>query len=237
MANYNEILGKDWARVLKPFLTSNDWKLIKQELNKCVRGIENMYPNVDSIFNAFTYCPYNELSVVLLTTNSYGADNDGVAFSSSRTPFMSDFPKVLSKIFDAIEKDVSNGLYLNQEPDLWRLAKQGMLLLNCDITSFENKPGKHLKLWHPFIKYVIKYLATYNTGLVYILIGSHAHKFERYIPSENNYIFKVEHPMLSVKENRPWVYNNIFSKTSEIVKKLNNKELDWTKVFVRWEEI
>lgn len=236
MADYAEIMGKDWARIMKPFLISDEWKQIRAELVKQNKSLEKMYPAADDIFKAFRSCPYGDMITVFLTTNPYGKNNDGLAFSSKTTDFMSDWPKCLNLIFDAVEQDVADGLYLNREPDLWRWADQGVLLLNCDITSIEGKPGAHLKLWHPFMKHLFQFIGQHNTGIIYVLIGTHAQKFERYINKEANDIIKLEHPMVALKEKRAWKHENVFSRINAISKFLNNRSIDWTKNIQTWEK-
>jgi len=236
MADYAEIMGYDWARILKPFLQSDEWKSIRAELVKQNKSLEKMYPVADDIFKAFRSCPYGDMITVFLTTNPYGKENDGLAFSSKTTDFMVDWPKCLDCIFDAVEQDVSDGLYLHREPDLWRWADQGVLLLNCDITSIPGKPGAHLKLWHPFMKHLFKFMGTHNSGIIYVLIGQHAHKFAQYINPEANDIFKLEHPMVALKEKRPWNHQNIFSRINEISNFLNNRSINWTQIKNIWEK-
>ncbi len=234
MADYKEILGADWARILKPFLQSDEWKSIRQQLIDQNKSLEKMYPIADDIFKAFRSCPYGDMITVFLTTNPYGKDNDGLAFSAKSVDCFEDHPKVLNAVFDAVEQDVADGLYLNRESDLWRWADQGALLLNCDITSLEGKPGAHLGLWHPFMKHLFKFMGQHNTGIVYVLIGLHAHKFERYINKENNDVFLLEHPMAALKEKRPWNHQNIFSRINEISIFLNNRSIDWTQNINKW---
>lgn len=236
MADFAEILGKDWARILKPFLQSEEWKTIRAELAKQNKSLEKMYPAPDDIFRAFKSCPYCDMITVFLTVNPYGKESDGLAFSSKSTDFMLDYPKVLNLIFDAVEQDVADGLYLNREPDLWRWADQGALLLNADLTAIEGKPAAHLKLWHPLMTYLFKFMGEHNTGVVYVLIGSHAHKFERYINQENNDVIKLEHPMQALTEKRPWKHENVFSRINEISKFLNNRSIDWTKNLTTWDK-
>lgn len=235
MADYGEIFGKDWARILKPFLQSDEWKTIRGEIAKMAKNNVEFYPKVDDIFRAFETCPYGEMSTVILTTNPYDVQNDGLAFSCKTADFGDKCPPVLEAIFDGIEQDVCNGLYLNRESDLWRWADQGVLLLNTDLTTIKGKPGAHQKLWFPFVKYVIKTIATYNTGICYILVGSFAQKFAQYINPKNNDIFMLEHPMVAVKEKRKWKHENVFSRVSAITNLLNNRSIDWTKNKKPWD--
>lgn len=227
MADYVEIFGKDWAQVLKPFLQSKDWKNILAELKKQ----KELYPDTDDIFKAFKSCPYTELTTVFLTTNPHTIESDGLALSSKNADIMIDYPKVLDVIFDAVEEDVADGLYLNREPDLWRWANQGVLLLSCNLTTLKGDLKAHISLWMPFIKYVLKYLFE-NNNLVYVLIGDHAQKIEKLISLKTNKVFTVEHPMVAMKEKRPWNYKNIFSQINEI---LYHRPIDWTTAFNSWD--
>lgn len=230
MSKYNEIFGADWVRVLKPFLQSEEWQILRTELKEASKG--KIYPHIDDIFRAFKLCPYNELMTVFLTTNPYDVQNDGLAFSTSTTG-MDDNPKVLDCIFDAVQADYP---YCNQykDSDLGRWAQQGVLLLNCDLTTVKGKPGAHLQMWHPMMKHIFKYLGQYNTGIIYVLIGTHAHKFSQYIIPENNDIFKLEHPMVAVKEKRAWDHKNVFKRINDIGTFLNNRSVDWSKNINKW---
>jgi uracil-DNA glycosylase len=232
MSKYNEIFGETWVRILKPFLQSQEWKEILSEL-KASRALK-MYPEVDDIFRAFKLCPYNKLVTVFLTTNPYDVQNDGLAFSTPDRDLFKDHPKVLDCIFDAVEQDVCDRPYLNRHSDLERWAKQGVLLLNCDLTAIKGKPGEHLKLWHPLMKALFTHMGEYNTGITYVLIGQHAQKFSRYINKDLNTVFNIEHPMIAVKEKRLWDHKNIFKEINTISKSLNNQEIDWTKN-ITWE--
>ena len=236
MSKYVEIFGADWARVLKPFLQSEDWQTIRGELKKNMSNSNPMYPAVDDIFRAFKLCPYRRITTVFLTTNPYDTQNDGLAFSSKSASIFTDHPKVLDSIFNAVEEDVCNGVYLNRDSDLQRWAEQGVLLLNCDLTAVKGKPGAHLKMWHPMIKYIFKHMGEFNTGILYVLIGTHAQKFGQYINKEVNDIYNLEHPMIAVKEKRPWKHQNIFSTINRVSKFLNNHEIDWTKTINPWDK-
>ena len=226
MADYAEILGKDWARIMKPYLQSEDWRSVRQELQRCLKT--GIYPAADDIFKCFRLCPYNELTAVFLTTNAMGTNSDGIAFSSSVMDVFLDLQPVQDVIFDAVEADM-DGPYLNRDSSLDRWAKQGVLMLNCDLTTLKGKPGVHLKLWHEFMKHLFKHLGQYNTGIIYVLIGQHPQKFERYINKEANDIFNLEHPMIALKEKRPWNHQSVFKRINDISQLLNNRSVDWTK--------
>jgi uracil-DNA glycosylase len=234
MSKYVELMGRGWARIMKDYLLSEDWPKVRGEL-KAAMG-KNLYPNVDDIFKCFKHCPYDDLIAVFLTTNSMDSKSDGFAFSSVNMDIFKDLPPVQDKIFDAVEADLKGYPYLNRESQLQRWAEQGVLLLNCDLTTIKGKPGEHLKLWHNFMKHLFKHLGQYNTGIIYVLIGNHPQKFEQYINKENNDIFKLEHPMVAVKEKRPWKHQDVFKRINDISRFLNNRSIDWTKNINPWDK-
>lgn len=236
MSKYNEIFGESWVRVLKPFLKSPDWENIRAELKKSMSSMEPMYPGIDNIFRAFKLCPYDDIITVFLTTNPYDVHNDGLAFSAKSANYFEDYPPVLDTVFNAVEQDVCNGLYLNRDSDLTRWAVQGALLLNCDLTTVKGKPGEHLKLWHPMMKHIFKHMGEHNTGIIYVLIGQHAHKFAQYIHPENNEIIKLEHPMIALKKKRTWDHKEVFKRINEISTFLNNRSIDWQKNINQWDK-
>jgi len=229
MNKYDKLFGEGWARILSPFLESDDFKKIGKYLKDQVNSGKRIYPVFDDMFRAFKECPYEKLITVFLTNNAYQNQMDGLAFSAKKNVSDNDCPEQLTKIFEAVEQDVARGLYLNRNTDLTRWANQGVLLLNCDLsTEGGSKPGIHMDLWKPFIQFVITTLRNYNTGLIYCLIGQQAGHHLLGVNEECNDVYILEHPMLSIKEKRPWRHKNIFSQINIVSKLLNGTTIDWT---------
>jgi len=228
ITKYDKLFGEGWARILSPFLESEEFKTIGKYLKQQVNAGKKIYPTFDDMFRAFKECPYEELNAVWLTNNAYQSQMDGIAFSVSEES-ITVTPDPLIKIFDAIEQDVAKGLYLHRVNDLTRWANQGILLLNCDLSTEKGaKPGVHLDLWKPFIEFVLKTLSEYNPGLFYVLIGTKSSSYSSCINAENNHILELEHPMMAVKEKRPWRHKNVFHEISLFSKFMNNTVIDWT---------
>jgi uracil-DNA glycosylase len=229
MSKYDKYFGKDWAKRLTPALESDAYKKIGKELKGIVDDRKKLYPVFDNMFSAFRNCPYNKLNTVFLTTNTYEEFMDGMAFSATKAEFASDRPKVLDKVFDAIEEDVANGLYLLRDNDLTRWAEQGVLLLNLDLSNVKGaKAGEHIDLWKPFINYVLKLIHTNFTGINFVLIGKEAAKYESKINKEIHNVHVLEHPMIAVVKNRPWNYNKVFSAINGYLQMMNGFKINWT---------
>ena len=222
MNKYDNLFGSEWAKLLTPFLQSDEFKYIGKTLKDLQNTGTRIYPLFDDMFRAFKECPYDDLKVVVLTNNPYTKESDGLAFSSKERT------KVLDRIFEAVEQDVAKGFYLTRKTDLTRWANQGVLLLNLDLSTDAGKKVNHLKLWEAFMQYLMKTLAEQHPGLIYILIGKASKPYIDYLDVLANDTYALEHPMHSIKEQRPWRHKNIFSDINTASKLINNKEIQWT---------
>lgn len=227
MEKYKKIFG-NWYEIVRPFIESEDFKSIGRKLKKDHDLGIRIYPLFDEVFRAFQECSYEDLNVVMLTSNAYVAgEMDGLAFSNPKARSSEEAP-LLRKMFDGIEQDVTRGLYLNRNYDLTRWANQGILLLNCDLTTEKNKPGSHLELWKPFIEYLMTMLVQFKPGTSYCLFGKVAQKYINRIDLLANDVYVIEHPQQAVVLDRPWKHRNIFSDINRVNKFINNKEIEWT---------
>lgn len=232
MSKHEELFGEGWARILKPLLDSYIFKDIGKELRKQQKEGIIIYPKMDDIFRAFRECPWEKTIAVLATTNAYvKGQADGLAFSCAHAQSIGDTPAILKKVFDAVEKDVAKGLYLDRSNDLSRWAAQGVLLLNLDLTTVKNKPKSHLKLWEPFMKHLFRILGTYRSGITYGLIGKEAKQYNVLVNPLANDFYCIEHPMMAVLEKRDWDCKEIFSTINRISNLINNKIIEWTTPF------
>lgn len=116
---------------------------------------------------------------------------DGLAFSCSETKIPQPSLKV---IMSAIEEQLAPGSFdLENIYDLKPLANAGVLLLNSALTVEVNNAGSHLEAWSKFIAEVLFKLQEQKKDLVYVLYGSHAHKFADIIVNYKK-IYKNYHP-------------------------------------------
>ncbi|HMT01831.1 MAG TPA: uracil-DNA glycosylase [Burkholderiales bacterium] len=170
------IIDKGWQEFLRPLLPLIPFECLD----------ETHYPAKDMEFNAFNYCPFKELQVVILGQDPYFTPNtaNGLAFSSS----MPKIPHSLSIIFNSIKENC--GVVPARNPDLKRWAAQGVLLLNTALTVKPNEPDSHTKQWRPFTEKLIMELG--KKDLTWLLWGKHAKSFAPLI--KNGTIHEDIHP-------------------------------------------
>lgn len=221
-----------WLDKLGPFIETEGFddifRYLKHESSK---GI-NIFPKADQMFRAFKETPYKDLRVVIIGQDPYPQAGvaDGLAFSCSNTELCQ---PSLVEIHREIERTVYNGLNLTDSlynPDLKYLANQGVLLLNSALTVRQNNPGSHTQLWQPFMEYTIDTLNQYNSGLIFILMGSTANNlfYEKIQPFTHNTLL-VSHPasVTYMTGGQKWDSKDVFVETNRILKASNNTIINW----------
>lgn len=219
------MLSEGWFKQLKPFLKTEAFQNIRAELLRQKEDGVKISPSFDDMFNAFHYCPFEELKVVFVTANSYlQGQSDGLAFSSRLDPYK--LPPVLSKILDGMEADICDGLYLEMNGDLTRWAEQGVLLLNLDLTTIRDTKRGHMDLWKPFMK-ATRDILLKVPGLIFVLVGKEAQKFGKVIDRTTNDVYELEHPQLAVIQKRNWEHKNVFTFINRATSVIHNSEIKW----------
>lgn len=215
-----------WDRILRSFIYSKEFEDIVLALLKQTQDGKRFTPTMKNWFRAFEECPYDELKVVIIGQDPYPGLNhaDGIAFSLKDAE---NIQPSLEYMFNAINNTVYNGVNACRDIDLTRWANQGILLLNTALTTNVGKIGQHYIIWRPFMAYVFDWLSWNNPGLVYIYMGKKAEEWSDCV-NDNNYKFFITHPASASYNNlKDWDCQNVFNKTSEIVKKNYNFEIEW----------
>lgn len=180
-----------------------------QEVISRVSPIRNkICPSYKDIFKAFNKCPYRKLRLVIVGQDPYSQKNvaTGLAFAN----FNNISEKQLSPSLQVIKESIINYeiphnlITFASELEEW--AEQGVLLLNTALTCEINKPLSHSLLWRPFISQLIKNICNYNSGIVWLLLGSSAQSFKPYI-NKYQYIIEAKHPSFYARNNKKMPYN------------------------------
>lgn len=185
---------------------------------------QKVYPPGKDIFNAFEYCPFDTVKVVIIGQDPYhGAGQaNGLCFSVKPGVAM---PPSLVNIFKEIKDDL--GKEIPPNGDLERWAHQGVLLLNATLTVRASTPGSHQKKgWEEFTDAVIKVLNEEKTGLVFILWGAYAQKKGAIIDKNRHFVLSSAHPSPFSAYNG-FFGNKHFSKTNQYLSDKGIKEIDW----------
>lgn len=212
-----------WADKLKAFVMTDDFADILIKLKNMRDEDKRFTPPLKDVFTAFEKCPYKDLKVVIIGQDPYPQLGvaDGMAFSCSKTMALQPSLKYL---LEAVEDTVYGGFPTQEDPDLSRWAKQGVLLLNTALTVEVGKIGSHYDLWQPFITYVIDILSWNNPGLIWVFMGKKAQELESLVAS-NHYKFEVSHPASAAYQKASkWECEDVFNKINTILEQNNGPE-------------
>ena len=221
--NYKIHLPEDWEKAITKISSPPSLDKPIQFVEKEISENKIICPPYNQIFNAFKYCSFLDLKVVIFGQDPYFQKNvaNGLAFSVKKNQAM---PMSLKNIYKEIENDV--GKTQNSDGCLKNWAKQGVLLLNSSLTVEVGKPGSHSNIgWHEFIIKILKTLKQ-KKNIVFILWGNHAIKFSKYIDQGNNLILKSSHPS-PLSAHKGFFGSNHFSKCNSYLRKNDLKEIFW----------
>lgn len=218
-------LESSWLIHLKDEFEKDYMKSLKQFLVEEKKKGEIVYPKSEDIFKAFELTHFDDVKVVILGQDPYHGANQahGLSFSVQKGV---KHPPSLQNIFKELATDIE-GFKPPIDGDLSFWAIQGVLLLNASLTVSAGKAGSHQNQgWEIFTNEVIKTLSGKKENLIFILWGKFAQAKEELIDSNKHHIIKSPHPS-PFSAYAGFFGSKPFSKTNEILKKLDKKEIDW----------
>ncbi len=184
------------------------------------------FPPKNEIFNAFNSCLLNDLKVVIIGQDPYHGQGEanGLCFSVADTVKI---PPSLRNIFREIASDLDT-IFMPENGNLERWAKQGVLLLNATLTVEKDKAGSHQKQgWETFTDAVISKLNSEKSNVVFLLWGNYAHKKGAKIDIVKHLVLKSGHPSPLSANQGKWFGNKHFSLANSYLKSVGKSEIDW----------
>jgi uracil-DNA glycosylase len=196
--------GEEWYELLKPILETEYFNKVGRNISPGKFSTRNIFPKKDDVFRVFRLCPPSKVKVIILGRGVYDdGTSNGVPFSSSFIGMNG----VTKTLLQEIEEDIYNGLILDQDPDLTRLAEQGVLLLGTSLTIEKGKIEESERMWANFIKFVIKVLSDTYPALIYIIRDEIAMAMMPEVDETCNYIIHTNNVLK----------NTAFSRANEIL--------------------
>ena len=219
-------IDKSWGKLLSEEFNSEYFKslisFVKEDYSKTT-----CYPKGSQVFNAFDICPINNLKVVIIGQDPYHGPGqaNGLSFSVNKgIPH----PPSLINIFKEIEVDLGYK-HENNNGDLSKWAKQGVMLLNATLTVKEALPGSHQnKGWEIFTDKVIEIISNETNNTVFLLWGSFAKKKRKLIDSSKHKILESGHPSPLSANRGYWFGNKHFSECNKYLESIKKNKIDWS---------
>lgn len=230
-----------WADYFKPFIESEAFDKIFARLKwESGRG-RIICPASEDTFRVFTETSYDDVRAIFILQDPYPWRvyrmgeminiADGLAMSCANTGICQ---PSLRQFYDGMEKELCGGMDLDfvQEPNLQYLADQGVMLMNCALTVEKDKPGSHLSLWLPFIKYFFEEIINqYHRGLPIVFFGQGAGKIEPVVAPFLHWTRIITHPAAAAHKGTKWDSKGLFTWINTILEQNNGPEfkINWFK--------
>ena len=218
------LIKKNWFDLLKSEFETTQYKELESWLNHEYQN-KIIYPKPENVFNALNLVKYNDVKVVIIGQDPYHNPNQahGLSFSVENDVAI---PPSLKNIYKELHDDM--GCYIPNNGNLTKWAKQGVLLLNSVLTVEKNKPNSHKnKGWEQITGKVVELLNQRVAPVIFLLWGSNAKAIGKNIDRNKHYVLEAVHPSPMSANQGGWFGCHHFSKTNEILKKLNKTPIDW----------
>tara|TARA_R110001632_G_scaffold211384_3_gene336896 strand:- start:5547 stop:6266 length:720 start_codon:yes stop_codon:yes gene_type:complete len=211
----DSFLSTGWSKIMNPIIDSEEFEIAVYKLKSYVENDQRFTPKLSQIFNAFVYCPYEDLKVIFIGQDPYPQLGvaDGISFSCSNN----DKPQPsLRYIFKELERQYAafrtNDLLYNPL-DLKRWSNQGVLMLNTAFTVEIGKIGSHYDVWKPITKMILDSINEDKKDIAVALLGKKAEEWHLKLNSQK--IFKAPHPASAAYKGGVWNSGDIFLKINE----------------------
>ncbi|WP_306484779.1 uracil-DNA glycosylase [Anaerococcus sp.] len=216
-------IGNDWDNLLKEERDKPYYKNLRKFLIFEYKHY-NIYPDMYDLFNALKYVSYENTKVVILGQDPYHGWGQAHGFSFSVKKDVP-IPPSLLNIYKELHDDL--GLFIPDNGDLTKWARQGVLLLNTVLTVREKSPNSHRgRGWEILTDRIIELLNKRDKPMVFILWGANAKSKERLITNKNHLILKSVHPS-PLSAYRGFFGSKVFSKTNEFLRANHMEGIDW----------
>ena len=218
------LIKKHWFDLLKSEFETTQYKELESSLNREYQN-KIIYPKPENVFNALNLVKYNDVKVVIIGQDPYHNPNQahGLSFSVENDVAI---PPSLKNIYKELHDDM--GCYIPNNGNLTKWAKQGVLLLNSVLTVEKNKPNSHKnKGWEQITGKVVELLNQRVDPVIFLLWGSNAKAIGKNIDRNKHYVLEAVHPSPMSANQGGWFGCHHFSKTNEILRKLNKTPIDW----------
>lgn len=214
-----------WYDILKPIVYSNKFeKFLLFLMDKYNKRNSMVLPGVKDVFKPFSDSNFNDIhTVILFDRRMFNRNSNGLAFGQKDSSLSIDYE--IESFYETIERSTAKSFTLDIDITLESMQRQGFLLINTCYTTEMFNMKKHRKHWYKFNVELFKLLSIHKTKLNYILIGSDAWKYAKYITGSSNYIFKAESFKIAEQEHRDWKFD--FHILDTLIRVNHNKNITW----------
>jgi len=218
------LIANNWYNLLKDDFETAEYKKLEKFLTE-EYNTKTIYPKPEKVFNALNLVKYTDVKVVIIGQDPYHNPKQahGLSFSVEEDI---NLPPSLINIYKELNSDL--GCYIPNNGNLTKWAKQGVLLLNSVLTVQQNSPNSHKgKGWEKITTKIIDLLNKREDPVIFLLWGGCAKQIGKNIDTNKHFVLTAVHPSPLSANQGGWFGCKHFSKTNEILIKLNKQPIDW----------
>ena len=218
-------LPQDWSLYLKSEFDKDYMRSLLAYLIQRKEAGQVIYPAQNDWFNALKETPLESVKVVILGQDPYHGEGQAHGLSFSVLPEVK-IPPSLKNIYKELQSDLSIPIASHGYLRDW--ANQGVLLLNSVLTVEAGQAGAHQgKGWERFTDRIIETVCENNTGVVFMLWGSYAHKKGQNIDRQKHLVLEGVHPS-PLSAYRGFLGCGHFSKANVFLLEQGKTPIDWS---------
>jgi len=223
----HEKIKLSWRTLLQEI--KNEYPVIISKLEKKLNDECNLgiFPQLEHIFNAFTFFELDEMKVCIIGQDPYHGKGQAHGLSFSVQDDIK-IPPSLKNIFQELKEEYDD-FNIPRHGNLTNWAQQGVLLLNSSLTVLEGKPNSHQDIWSPLTTIIIKKISEKHPACAFMLWGNDAKKYlkNKTIDKTKHYILEANHPSPLSANRGGWFGNNHFKLTNQYLESHQKKIIDW----------
>lgn len=219
----NYLTDSSWRNVLANEFGAPYFKELEKKLSAAY-DFQSVYPRKEDIFSALNLTPFESVKVVIIGQDPYHGKGQahGLSFSVQKGVKI---PPSLVNIYKELQDDLGFNPPHHGFLESW--AKEGVLLLNNQLTVIEGKPMSHKDLgWNEFTQKIIEHIDKEKENIVFILWGSPAQKKAGSVDPKKHFILKAVHPS-PLSAYRGFFGSKPFSQANHFLESKGIKPINW----------
>lgn len=198
---------------------------LQKHLEECYQKAI-VFPCKNDVFRAFKLTELKDAKVVIIGQDPYHQPGqaNGLAFSVHKDVPL---PRSLINIYREIESDTGEKMDFTNG-DLTYLAEQGVLLFNPIFTVEKDKPLSHdFYFYKDLTREILLALSALDTPIVYILWGSKAQAWKKYIRNKTAFIIETSHPSPLAANRGGFFGQHTFTRANKFLTEHGLKPIKW----------
>ena len=187
---------------------------------------KNITPARENIFSVFNLFEPEDTKVIIVLQDPYPTKNmaNGIAMGWNIVNLPNKYAgSTLTNFVNAMKISLDIQTYLEYDPSLINIAKQGVLLMNASLTTVVGSIDKpHYNYWKPVTSHIMKEITGMTSNLLILLLGDKARNLRSSIDKKRNHEVYIDSHPSSHNVNKPFK----LAKT-DFFKKMVERGIEW----------